>query len=269
LPENNIYPNVQKYSAHSQSYEDEGELQNTVSWFNGLIFSSIEKNTELKESRDEWSRRIEFLDKLMLELKNKPIDIEKSERVNILCRYLMSARDLIEENTYLIKNKMDMTIESLNSINKEISGNFLMSCFNYNGLGNISSGQSIIRKNSLLERNSKMSRDSFKNSHMMNNNMNFYMNPEDMGWPLNKKRHGSSMEKFDISNKNTIVNELHIHDDLNTMDDKGLIKMKSDNYANNNDFAIFNGYEGSNQALTENNLFNLQKMSHETNDKSL
>jgi len=60
LPENNIYPNVQKYSAHSQSYEDEGELQNTVSWFNGLIFSSIEKNTELKESRDEWSRRIEF-----------------------------------------------------------------------------------------------------------------------------------------------------------------------------------------------------------------
>jgi len=95
------------------------------------------------------------------------------------------------------------------------------------------------------------------------------MNPEDMGWPLNKKRHGSSMEKFDISNKNTIVNELHIHDDLNTMDDKGLIKMKSDNYANNNDFAIFNGYEGSSQALTENNLFNLQKMSHETNDKSL
>lgn len=78
-------------------------------------------NTELKENRDDWSKRIEYLEKLMLDLQSSQIDIEKNERVNTLVKYLMSSRDLLEENTKLVKNKMDTTINTLNGIIKQLT----------------------------------------------------------------------------------------------------------------------------------------------------
>jgi hypothetical protein len=57
----------------------------------------------------------------MLDLQSSQIDIEKNERVNTLVKYLMSSRDLLEENTKLVKNKMDTTINTLNGIIKQLT----------------------------------------------------------------------------------------------------------------------------------------------------
>lgn len=69
----------------------------------------------------------------MLDLQSSGIDIEKNRHVNTLVKYLVSSRDLLEENTKLMKSKMDTTVKTLDSIIKQISDKVLSSHFNYYG----------------------------------------------------------------------------------------------------------------------------------------
>jgi len=131
----------------------------------------------------------------------------------------MSSKDLIEENTKLLKSKMDSTIDMLNMIIKQISDKVLSSCFNYYGLSGLAPNMpwpsQDERKNSLAERNRTMSRDSGViqnknypsynfgggNSHNFGHNFNMGF---DSNNPRNKKNSKNSCTHTD---SNQILNE--------------------------------------------------------------
>lgn len=77
---NNIPPPANVVEKNKEYNTD---LDSTVNWFNSLIITSISANTELRQNKDECSKRLEYLDNLASDLKQKPIDIEKSDKANL------------------------------------------------------------------------------------------------------------------------------------------------------------------------------------------
>jgi len=130
----------------------------------------------------------------------------------------MSSKDLIEENTKLLKSKMDSTIDMLNMIIKQISDKVLSSCFNYYGLSGLAPNMpwptQDQRKNSLAERNRTMSRDSgvIQNKHFPSyntgggNSYNFGPN-FNMGFESNPRNKKNSKNSLTDTHSNQILNE--------------------------------------------------------------